>query len=242
MTLVADADGKSAMASPAGAQELDPLAAGPLPATSPWTYADSANLIRILLAAGRRADAESVVARLEDFAAQHPDFPSIDSTALHARALLDGDADTGLRAVTLSSTDPRPLVRAGVLEDTGWLLPDTRTAEAVPLLEQALAFYAAAGAERDAARVRSLLRARGVRPPTGGPRSAPEWPELTESEFAVVSLVARGATNREVAERLYLSPYTVNSHLRHVFAKLGIRSRVELARLAAEHETPAEHK
>ncbi len=73
----------------------------------------------------------------------------------------------------------------------------------------------------------------------GGPRSAPEWPELTESEFAVVSLVARGATNREVAERLYLSPYTVNSHLRHVFAKLGIRSRVELARLAAEHETPA---
>jgi DNA-binding CsgD family transcriptional regulator len=58
-------------------------------------------------------------------------------------------------------------------------------------------------------------------------------PELTESEFAVVSLVAQGATNREVAERLYLSPYTVNSHLRHVFGKLGIRSRVELARLAA---------
>jgi DNA-binding CsgD family transcriptional regulator len=58
-------------------------------------------------------------------------------------------------------------------------------------------------------------------------------PELTESEFAVVSLVAQGATNREVVERLYLSPYTVNSHLRHVFGKLGIRSRVELARLAA---------
>jgi DNA-binding CsgD family transcriptional regulator len=50
----------------------------------------------------------------------------------------------------------------------------------------------------------------------------------------VVSLVAQGATNREVADRLYLSTYTVNSHLRHVFAKLGIRSRVELARLAAE--------
>jgi DNA-binding CsgD family transcriptional regulator len=44
--------------------------------------------------------------------------------------------------------------------------------------------------------------------------------------------VASGATNREVAERLYLSPYTVNSHLRHVFIKLGIRSRVELAHLA----------
>ena len=114
-----------------------------------------------------------------------------------------------------------------------------RAAEAVPLLETALASYAAAGAERDAARVRSLLRARGVRPPTGGPRSAPEWPELTESEFAVVSLVAQGATNREVADRLFLSPYTVNSHLRHVFAKLGIRSRVELARLASSRGMPA---
>jgi DNA-binding CsgD family transcriptional regulator len=49
-----------------------------------------------------------------------------------------------------------------------------------------------------------------------------------------VRLVARGATNREVAEQLFVSPYTVNSHLRHVFAKLGIRSRVELARLATQ--------
>ena len=54
----------------------------------------------------------------------------------------------------------------------------------------------------------------------------------------MVSLVARGATNREVAERLFLSPYTVNSHLRHVFAKLGIRSRVELTRLATARGPP----
>jgi DNA-binding CsgD family transcriptional regulator len=49
-------------------------------------------------------------------------------------------------------------------------------------------------------------------------------------------LVARGATNREVADQLYLSPNTINAHLRHVFAKLDIRSRVEFARLAAERE------
>jgi DNA-binding CsgD family transcriptional regulator len=54
----------------------------------------------------------------------------------------------------------------------------------------------------------------------------------------VVRLVAQGATNREVAERLYISPHTVNSHLRHVFTKLGIRSRVEVARLAAERGIP----
>jgi DNA-binding CsgD family transcriptional regulator len=52
----------------------------------------------------------------------------------------------------------------------------------------------------------------------------------------VARLVAEGLTNREAAERLFVSPHTVNSHLRHVFAKLGINSRVELARLARDHE------
>ena len=47
---------------------------------------------------------------------------------------------------------------------------------------------------------------------------------------------AEGLTNREVAERLFVSPHTVNSHLRHVVAKLGINSRVELARLSRDHE------
>ena len=56
----------------------------------------------------------------------------------------------------------------------------------------------------------------------------------------MVSLVAQGATNREVAERLYPLPYTVNSHLRHVFTKLGIRSRVELAARAAARGMSAE--
>jgi DNA-binding CsgD family transcriptional regulator len=234
LAAVADAEGDPRRAGQAGAEELDPLAIGPLPGTSPRTYADTADLTRILVRAGRREDAAGAVSRLEDFAARHPDFPFLDSAAAHARAVLDGDPDAALLAVKLSSGDPRPLVRAAVLADAGELLPQPRTAEAVPLLETALAAYTAAGAERDAARVRSLLRARGLRPATGGPRSSREWPDLTESEFAVASLVARGATNREVADRLYLSPYTVNSHLRHVFAKLGIRSRVELARLAAE--------
>jgi DNA-binding NarL/FixJ family response regulator len=237
LAMVADAEGDPRRAAQDGVHVLDPLAIGPLPGTSPRTYADTADLTRILVRAGRRADAATAVGRLADFAARHPSFPFLDSAAVHARAVLDGDPDAAVRAVELSSADPRPLVRAAVLADAGELLPQARTAEAVPLLERALAAYTAAGAERDAARVRSLLRARGLRPASGGPRSSREWPELTESEFAVASLVARGGTNREVADRLYLSPYTVNSHLRHVFAKLGIRSRVELARLAAERRS-----
>ncbi|MGW3463693.1 response regulator transcription factor, partial [Streptomyces olivaceoviridis] len=61
----------------------------------------------------------------------------------------------------------------------------------------------------------------------------PEWRGLTRSELGVVRLIAHGATNREAAERLFLSPHTVNTHLRHAFEKLGVRSRVQLARLYA---------
>jgi len=69
--------------------------------------------------------------------------------------------------------------------------------------------------------------------------AAPEthgWTALTTSELAVARLVADGLTNREVADRLFVSPHTVNSHLRHVFTKLGINSRVALARFAHEYD------
>ncbi len=51
----------------------------------------------------------------------------------------------------------------------------------------------------------------------------------------MAQLVAGGLGNREVAERLYLSRYTVETHLKHVFAKLGVGSRAELAALAARN-------
>jgi DNA-binding CsgD family transcriptional regulator len=62
------------------------------------------------------------------------------------------------------------------------------------------------------------------------------WNALTSSELTVTRLVAEGLTNREVAERLFVSPHTVSSHLRRTFSKLGINSRVELARLARDCE------
>lgn len=58
------------------------------------------------------------------------------------------------------------------------------------------------------------------------------WPSLTPSERDVVGLVAEGLSNRQIAERLFLSRYTVETHLKHVFAKLMVESRVELAALA----------
>jgi DNA-binding CsgD family transcriptional regulator len=67
--------------------------------------------------------------------------------------------------------------------------------------------------------------ARTQRPATG-------WEALTDAEQRVAQLVAGGLANREVAERLFLSRYTVETHLKHVFAKLGVSTRAELAALA----------
>ena len=81
--------------------------------------------------------------------------------------------------------------------------------------------------------------------PSGGDRGVSSsdrptfgWNSLTESEHSVADLVAEGLTNREAATRLLLSPHTVDAHLRHIFRKLDIRSRVELARLVTEHSQP----
>ena len=63
------------------------------------------------------------------------------------------------------------------------------------------------------------------------------WDSLTEAEHSVTELVADGLTNREVAARLFLSPHTVDSHLRHIFRKLDINSRVDLVRLVTARST-----
>jgi len=72
------------------------------------------------------------------------------------------------------------------------------------------------------------VRAQADHRPTFG------WDSLSESERRVADLVARGHSNKEIGERLYMSHRTVGSHLYRIFPKLGLRSRVELAALVIE--------
>jgi DNA-binding CsgD family transcriptional regulator len=65
------------------------------------------------------------------------------------------------------------------------------------------------------------------------------WDSLTPSEHALIRLIVDGLTNRQAAARLYVSHHTIDSHLRHIFRKLGITSRVQLARIAASMSAPA---
>jgi DNA-binding CsgD family transcriptional regulator len=106
-----------------------------------------------------------------------------------------------------------------------------RRDESAALLVEALDRYEQAGAAAWARRVRATLRGLGVRPAARGPRRRPAsgWESQTATEREVSLLVAEGLTNGAVARRLYVSPHTVNTHLRHVFAKLGVANRVALA-------------
>jgi DNA-binding NarL/FixJ family response regulator len=130
---------------------------------------------------------------------------------------------------------PSPITRAAVREDAADVLLDRgMREEAIDQLDAALELYRAAGAEHDSARIRRRFRELGMRRARTARTSAQDgWGGLTASELAVIRVVADGATNRQAAERLFLSPHTVSTHLRHAFDKLGIRSRVELAVLYA---------
>jgi DNA-binding CsgD family transcriptional regulator/DNA-binding Lrp family transcriptional regulator len=198
--------------------------------------ADEPEMARIALAAGDRELAESAVADARRRAELCPDVPSLDAIAAHATGLLGGDIDELSAAVSLFERSPRSLALAAAYEDLGLAHQRQGTPESgIDALSQALILFARAGATQDAARLRSRLRELGVRRRVAtAEKPARGWAAMTKSELAVAELVASGLTNREVAERLYISPHTVNTHLRQVFAKLGVKSRVDLTRLATE--------
>jgi DNA-binding CsgD family transcriptional regulator len=70
-----------------------------------------------------------------------------------------------------------------------------------------------------------------------GPHPTIGWASLTQTEHRITNLVAEGLTNRQVGKEIFVSRHTVDSHMRHIFRKLDISSRVQLTRMAAEHST-----
>ena len=191
-------------------------------------------LVRGALAEGDSERAENLADATRRLAATTPDHPDMAAAADHARGLVDQDAALLERvAVRYSATG----ARATALEDAGrsWVgQGDQRSAEAV--LRQAYNLYEELGSAEGAARVRGWLRTVGTRLChwTHADRPAFGWDSLTDTELRVTDLVAQGLGNRQVANRVFLSTHTVAFHLRHIFWKLGITSRVQLARIAAE--------
>jgi DNA-binding CsgD family transcriptional regulator len=197
-----------------------------------------ADLIRLALAAGEQPRSRQVAIAVAEVAARN-DVPSLAGAALRCRGLVEDDPEILRAAVDAYAQAPRPLELALAAEDAGASFARRGKADAaVPLLQQALGIYKRLDAVRDLDRTQARLRGLGVRHGRRGARTRPQlgWESLTPTEHRVVELVAEGLSSPQIGERLYVSPRTVQTHLAHVFAKLQISSRTQLATEATRRQ------
>ncbi len=201
----------------------------------PMDGGDEVRLVRMALAAGDTALADHASASAKARSKLNPGATCLAAVAAHTSGLLNHDPAELATAIELFKRGPRRMALAGALEDFASLSLDAgATQRAIEAFGRALVVSAEVGATWDAGRLRGRLRALGVRRrlvSAQRPRSG--WAAITDSELAVARLVAQGLTNREAAERLFVSHHTVSGHLRSIFSKLGVNSRVELARIAS---------
>ena len=144
----------------------------------------------------------------------------------------DGDPETHYReALRQHAVSGRPFEHGRTELLYGeWLRRGRRGMEARAHLRTALALFDRTGAAPWAERARAELRAAGEPAAAGAP--APDRLSLlTPQELQVVRLAASGATNRDIAAQLFISPRTVSHHLYRAFPKLGVTNRTTLARL-----------
>jgi DNA-binding CsgD family transcriptional regulator len=186
------------------------------------------DLVEAAAGSGQLARISGVISDLEAIATESK--PAILSAGLScAQPLLAPDAVAGDRYESVLSQDlsGTPFLRARTLFSYGrWLRRQRRNAEARTPLRGSMTLFDALGAKRWGGRARDELRATGV---SVGRRKPPDARErLTAQELQIAELAARGLSNREIAERLFVSHRTIGSHLYHIFPKLGITTRTQL--------------
>ncbi len=213
---------------------------------------------QLLLARARRlaGDPTGADAVLDGLLASAGDLPSVQAGALAERALLAGDEDGGLglqhEALRIRAAHQLVLGCVDSLEAIAALLVERGTEGVAGVLagaaEQARAEAGYRGYRQGPAnggypadalargRAMALAEAVTLAQRARGPRRRPVagWASLTPTELSVAGLAAQGLTNPDIAARLYVSRGTVKTHLAHVYAKLGVANRTDLARLVVE--------
>jgi len=196
-----------------------------------------ADLVRLALASGDIGRARDASAAVTEVAARN-EVPWMTGAALRCQGLIEDDAEILQAAAGACAGGSRPLGLALACEDAGAAFArQGRLDRARPLLDQALGIYERLGAARDLARAEATLREAGIRRGRRGTRGRPQtgWASLTPAEHAVAGLVAEGLSNPQIGERLYISRRTVQTHLAHMFAKLDIATRAQLAADVTRH-------
>ncbi|WP_433782120.1 AAA family ATPase [Actinomycetospora sp. CA-101289] len=180
-------------------------------------------VVRWLVAQGTRADPELP--------------PGLATGAAYAEAVLGPERGAARRyAEALERAESRPFDRARVeLAHAGWLRRHRQVEPARRVLRRAHATFVALGTAPLAAATQRELVLTGERDAS---RAEDPWRSLTPQEAQIARLVAEGLSNREVGQRLFLSHRTVGSHLYRIYPKLGITSRIELARWVLGAEPP----
>jgi DNA-binding CsgD family transcriptional regulator len=188
---------------------------------------------RVASAAGDAGLRARVLQATEVLERERPAVPLLAAVAGYARAILEHDAQALVTVAQSLRASSRPLLYASAAEDAGAELSRAqRNAEAIDQLNAAFDTYVECDATADARRVGRALRRLGVeRRIIAHQRARTGWDSLTDSELKVINLIANGATNRDVATQLNLSPHTVKTHLHNAFAKLDITSRAQLTQV-----------
>ena len=207
---------------------------------SVYRYAVIDDLVEAAANAGRPDEALDAVAAWQRWA-RHSGHPLGDVVLARARALLAGpeDADAHFQnALAEHERLPWPFLQARTeLAYGAFLRRARRRTDARTQLRAALERFEALGAAPWADRAAAELRATGE---TARKRDASTLDQLTPQELQIARLVAEGGRNRDIAARLFLSPKTVEYHLRKVFQKLDIGARADLIRLVSSGDAAQE--
>jgi len=188
-------------------------------------------LVQARLKRGAGEEAERAAAQLRALADSRSS-PHLCALADHAAGLIaapGAEATRYLEAALAAFGHLRlPLEEARTRLDLAGLLSTTEPAMALVEARAALERFQQLAAARDADAATSLLRQLGVRGHTG-PRGSGA---LTRREQEVVELVGAGLSNKDIAERLFVSPRTVEHHVSNVLAKLGLTTRGQVTAYA----------
>jgi DNA-binding CsgD family transcriptional regulator len=213
----------------------------PLTGTSSEAVPLLALLVDVHLAAGDLPSAEAAASRLADCAERHPsDYHAASAALARARVCLAGgagDANACLRAALAGFARANlPMELAGARLQLAGALVEDRPEAAMAEARGALDAFERLRAARQADAAAALLRSLGAHATVARGRSGDV---LTKREAEVLDLLGAGLSNREIAERPYISPKTAEHHVARVLLKLGVRSRAEAAAYAVRERSGA---